>query len=85
MAKIINTESQAETVTTVTEVVTQGATIFLSQDELNTLHTILRYIGGSPDYSPRKHADSILNAIRCISVPLDSTCIDSRERRIIFN
>lgn len=85
MAKIINTESQVEAVTTVTEVVTQGATIFLSQDELDTLHTILRHIGGSPGYSPRKHGDSILNTIRCISVPLDSTCIDSHERRIIFN
>jgi len=65
MAKIIHTESHVELVST--EVVTQGATIFLSQDELDTLTTILRRVGGSPYGSPRRHADSIYDAIYKLS------------------
>jgi hypothetical protein len=42
----------------------ESVTLTLNQDELVVLTAILNRIGGSPDKSPRKHAGSILNAIK---------------------
>ena len=36
----------------------------LSKDEAETLREILQYVGGDPTYSPRKHAESLLKALR---------------------
>jgi hypothetical protein len=42
----------------------ESVTLTLNHDELLVLTTILHRIGGCPDNSPRKHAASILNAIK---------------------
>jgi hypothetical protein len=36
----------------------------MSQDEANTLTTILGFVGGSTEHSPRKHAEAISEALR---------------------
>jgi hypothetical protein len=36
----------------------------LNENELKLLMTVLGYVGGSPDESPRKYSDSIYRAIR---------------------
>ena len=40
----------------------------LTQDEANTLASILSRIGGNSELSPRKHADSISRALRSVGV-----------------
>jgi len=42
----------------------ESVTLTLNHDELLVLTAILYKIGGSHDKSPRKHAESILNAIK---------------------
>lgn len=42
----------------------------LNQNELKLLNTVLGYIGGDPDTSPRKYADDIHKAIRGLNLKL---------------
>lgn len=48
----------------------ESVTLTLNLNEINTLMFILRRIGGDPAFTPRKHADSIVQAIN--SALLDS-------------
>jgi hypothetical protein len=72
----------------------ESVTLTLNENEVNTLYAILRRIGGDPKYSPRKHADSMLEAIcdamniensaYCEYTPKESTRISDKYRSIYF-
>lgn len=72
----------------------ESVTLTLNENEVHTLYAILRRIGGDPKYSPRKHADSMLEAIcvamnienseYCEYTPKESTRISDKYRSIYF-
>ena len=61
-------------------------TLTLNEKEIQTLTSILGYIGGSPTRSRRKYADSIAEALRTIGFDIntDSKDINSFSRAIHF-
>jgi glutathionyl-hydroquinone reductase len=56
------------TVPVVTEVREKRIVLELTEDEARTLHTLFQRVGGSPDYSPRKHIDTISDVLRDVGV-----------------
>ena len=48
----------------------EKVTLEINQSEVITLLAILSRVGGDPQYSPRKHADSIYEALR-VAVNMD--------------
>ena len=70
-----------------------SVTLTLNEEEVRTLLVVLSLIGGSPDNSPRKHADSIDAALQqaieanvlTYSMTREYTCVDDRYRSIYFN
>lgn len=53
----------------------ESLTLTLKEDEVNTLIAILRRVGGDPRHSPRKHADSIMDAV-CTALNIDDAVYD---------
>ena len=85
MAHIINTDPKVETVTTVTEVITEGATIFLTQKEINALSAVLRRVGGSSIGSPREHTQNVCDMLHpLVTHHIPHTAIDPKMNRIFF-
>lgn len=56
----------------------------LTQEEAETLRTICQRIGGSPEFTRRKHADSIKEALIDIGVDYVETDICPKSRAIYF-
>jgi hypothetical protein len=59
----------------------------LSQDEAQTMRTILNFVGGSPTESRRKHASAVTAALQSLGViqNVDDVRGQAGDRGIYFN
>ena len=58
--------------------------LLLNQQEAETLRAILNQVGGSPEKSRRKHADSMIAALVEIGVSVTDFDISGETRYIYF-